>query len=390
MTVAAPSAITGLVMASLFNEFGWSRAEVSANILVTSFCALVCAPFANRLITRFGTRRVALAGFVSTAAGFALVGLSGPSLLSWLAAWVAYGVLSVFLGPMAWSSAVSSLFDRHRGLALSIALSGSGFAFAVWPPLLAPIIAAYDWRWAYLALAIFCIVVLLPLNAVALRALERPAPSGADTPAAQSHAATDAWGPTLGEALRGLLFWRILLAFVLSAAVNGSLLIHFHPILRELEFPLAQATYLTAAIGPAMIVGRIGTGWLMDRFFAPYVVAIALFLPALTLGILISGPNVGTALVASVLLGLSTGAVTGSAALLTSRYFGLRHYPGIFGVLISVFGISFGMIPTIAGHFYDVVGSYRPLFAVLLAAILPIGLLLATLGRYPDAGSAEQ
>lgn len=382
MTVAAPSALTGMVMEPLQQAFGWSRAQVAMNILVTALCALVLAPFAGSLITRYGTRTVALVGFVTTAAGFTAVALSGPSIWSWFVAWLVYGTLSVVLGPMVWSAAISTLFDRHRGLALSIALSGSGFAFSVWPPIVAPLLGDYSWRAAYLLLAIIAVVVMLPLNFFALRILrfrsvgETPQDSGTFAP-------PELWGGTLGDALGSFLFWRFALCFILAAAINGSLMIHFYPILTELRLPPQEAAYLTALMGPAMIVGRIGTGWLMDRLFAPYVVATALVLPAGSLLIFMLAPTSGAIMVASILEGLSIGAVTGALAYLTGRYFGLRHYASIFGVLIGIFGISMGVIPSLTGHFYDVTGSYVPLFPFLLAGLVPMGLMLATLGRYP-------
>lgn len=382
MTVAAPSVLTGMVMEPLLHDFGWSRSQVATNILITALCSLIFAPFAGNLINRYGIRSVALASFATTAIGFCAVAASGPALWTWYGSWLVYGILSVTLGPMLWSSAISSLFDRQRGMALSIGLSGSGFAFSVWPPIVAPLMEYHDWRAAYLALALAALLVMLPLNFFALRTLGRRS-GAAGTAAGPTQGATEPWGVTLGEALRTSLFWRFAACFVLAAAINGSLMIHFFPILSEIDLSAQEAAYLTAAMGPAMIVGRILTGWLMDRLFAPFVVAAALSLPAGTLLIFMLAPVPGAIMVGSILEGLSVGAMTGSLAYLAGRYFGLRHYPSILGVLIGIFGISMGVIPSLVGHFVDLTGSYSQLFPVLLAGIVPMALLLVTLGRYP-------
>lgn len=386
MTVAAPSALTGMVMEPLQQEFGWSRAQVTLSIMITAVCALVFAPVAGALINRYGVRVMALIGFMSTAIGFTAVAFSGPSVWSWFGAWFVYGTMSIALGPVLWSSALSSLFDRHRGFAISIALSGSGFAFSVWPPIVAPLIADYSWRAAYLLLAVICVAIMLPLNLFALRGLGRR--EAAHTTQGGPAAVAVIWGPTPGEALRSLLFWRIVAIFILAAAVSGSLMIHFYPILTELRLSASEAAYLTAVMGPAIIVGRIGTGWLMDRLFAPYVAAVAMMLPAGSLLILMLAPTPGPIMVAATLEGLSVGAMTGVLAYLTGRYFGLRHYASIFGVLIGIFGISMGLIPSLTGYYYDVGGSYLPLFPFMLAGTVPIGLLLVTLGHYPDPSAA--
>jgi MFS family permease len=381
MTVAAPSSITGLVMEPLQENFGWSRAQITANILIVALCALVCAPFAGSLINRYGARPIALISFISTAVGFVGIGLSGPSIWSWFAAWVGYGVLTIALGPIVWTSALSTLFDKHRGLALSIALSGSGFAFAVWPLLLTPLLANHSWRLAYLLLAAISILVMLPLNVLALRVLKQAA---GDTHHGAATQRSVLWGPTLGQALRHFRFWRLTLALMLAAAVNGSLMIHFFPILSELRFSPQEAAFITALMGPAMIVGRIATGWLMDRLFAPFIAAVMLVLPSITLFLLMQTPTIGRMILGSLVLGVSTGAITCTAAYLAGRYFGLRDYASIFGVIIGIFGVSFGTVPVLTGHYYDVTGTYLPLLPWLFAGTVPIGLLLATLGRYPD------
>lgn len=394
MVVAAPSSIVGLVMLPLQEEFGWSRAQITTSLLIVSLCALVFAPLAGAAINRFGPRPVTLVSVLTTGAAFTLIASSGPTIWTWFGAWAAYGLLSIALGPIVWSSALSSLFDQQRGLALSVAMSGSGLAFAVWPPIVTLILAEYGWREVYLLLAAIALIIILPLNFAALHTLRRrpaaPVPPSAVTSISrlEPEPLGLAWGPTLGLALREGRFWRMALALIIAAGVNGSLAIHFYPILSELHFAPGDAAYLVALIGPAMIGGRIFSGWLMDRLFAPFVIAIALALPAMTILILIFSPTLGMITVGSILLGASTGALTGGIAYLVSRYFGLRHYASIFGVLIGIFGVSFGLLPVLTGHFYDVAGSYAPLFPVMMAATVPTALLLATLGRYPQGQSS--
>ena len=54
-------------------------------------------------------------------------------------------------------------FNFRRGLAVSIALSGSGFGGAVLSPIITAIIVGYGWRTAYLVLAVIALVAALPI-----------------------------------------------------------------------------------------------------------------------------------------------------------------------------------------------------------------------------------
>ena len=379
MTVGAASSITGLVMKPLEVEFGWSRAEITGSILIVSLCAFVMAPIAGSAIRRYGSRAVALASFFTTALGFILIGMSGPSIWTWFAAWTVFGLMSAALGPIVWTSAVSNLFDRSRGMALSVALSGGGLAYAVWPPLVAPLLSNFGWRGAYFALAAIALAVMLPLNWFALRDRRPVTPQGTST---HAQALGDVWGMTLHEALRGTRFWRLVVALILMAGINGSLVIHFFPILSERNIPAQEAAFLTACIGPAMIGGRLATGYLIDRLFAPAVAAVATALPIVTSLVLLSATTSATAALAAVTVGVSTGSAGCTIAFLVGKYFGLRHYASIFGVLIATYGLGFGFFPVVTGHFFDVSGTYTPLLGAFMVGVVPAAVLIGSLGRY--------
>jgi predicted MFS family arabinose efflux permease len=385
MIVAAASSVIGIVMSPISAEFGWSRAEIAGSVLIVSLCALFCAPVCGNLIGRFGPRKVALLSLVATACGFCLIAASGGPVWTWFAAWVLFGLLSSALGPIVWTSAISNLFDRHRGLALSIALSGSGLAYTVLPPLVAPVVAHYGWRGVYLALALLTLLVVLPLNWLLLR--ERTSQVRSQESAGELSVKLASTSLTLGEALHNRRFWQLSTAMLIIAAVVGSLVIHFFPMLRELDVTVGQATYLTAAIGPAMIIGRMLTGYLVDRIFAPAVMASAAALPILTCLVLWTESSSPRALLlGAIALGISAGGIGCALAYLVSRYFGLAHYASIFGLLIAAFGVGFGLAPVISGHIFDVMRTYSNLYLVFALMLAPACILIATLGRYnsPD------
>jgi OFA family oxalate/formate antiporter-like MFS transporter len=88
--------------------------------------------------------------------------------------------------------------------------------------------------------------------------------------------------------------------------------------------------------------------------------------------------------VSVILIGLAAGAEVDLFAYLTSRYFGLKRYGSIYGVVFMVFSVSAGLAPAVFGLSFDLYGSYDLIFPI--AAVLSIigGLAMLLLGAYPD------
>ena len=73
------------------------------------------------------------------------------------------------------SLVTANWFTAKRGLAISIALSGSGFGGAILSPIVSSLIVSVGWRSAFLVLALVCIVAALPIKAYSFRPLPPPA-----------------------------------------------------------------------------------------------------------------------------------------------------------------------------------------------------------------------
>lgn len=67
------------------------------------------------------------------------------------------------------SLVTANWFTAKRGLAISIALSGSGFGGAILSPIVSSLIVSVGWRSAFLVLAAVCIVAALPITAYSFR-----------------------------------------------------------------------------------------------------------------------------------------------------------------------------------------------------------------------------
>lgn len=372
--------VTGIVMAPLMAEFGWSRAVITANVLINAVMSLLLAPVLGRLIARFGARRCAIAAVIAAVPGLLLIATAGGSASTWIGAWTLFAVINVGLSPMMWSGAVAGLFDRARGIALAITLSGAGIAYFVFPPFAVLMLQRFGWRGVYVGSAVLMLALLLPMIYAWFRG--RSELDANDRPTAGPNAAARLPGFTLGQAARTRQFWQFALLAALVALAEGALQVHLYPILHEGGLNSAMAAWIASLMGIAMIVGRLLTGFLLDRL-PPLPVFAASMLTLLASCLLARGftGNLVEGAAVSLCLGLGAGGTINALAYLTSRYFGLAAYAAIFGLLMGSFSVGYGIAPVVAGYMREAAQSYVPIFDWLAGALVASTLLTLSLGR---------
>jgi MFS family permease len=145
----------------------------------------------------------------------------------------------------------------------------------------------------------------------------------------------------------------------------------------------AQSAALTASLaGGAALIGRIGIGYLLDRFFAPYVAMWFFCGFALGIFLLWSGTVGGLVFVAVVLVGLGLGAELDVMPYVVSRYFGLRAFGEIYSYTFAVFTLGGVVGPVLMGAGFDATGSYNLVLAAFIIAALTAAGLMSRLGPY--------
>jgi MFS family permease len=143
---------------------------------------------------------------------------------------------------------------------------------------------------------------------------------------------------------------------------------------------LPTAALGSSIVGAAILLGRAGTGYLLDRFFAPRIAAA--FFGGAALGIAALWRGGPLAFAGGFLVGLGLGAEVDLIAYLTSRYFGLRAFAKVYSLILAAFGLAAALGPLLMGARFDRTGSYRdPLITLLVAAVIA-AILMTRLGPY--------
>ena len=145
---------------------------------------------------------------------------------------------------------------------------------------------------------------------------------------------------------------------------------------------LQMATLGSSLMGAGLLIGRVGTGYLLDRFFAPYLVAVLFGGAAVGIGLLWTGAATAIALAGALLVGLGMGAEVDIIAYLISRYFGLRSFGEIYGSAFGAFLLAGALGPLLMGAGFDLTDSYGAPLAALLTSTLVATVLMTRLGPH--------
>ena len=384
------AATFSIFAAPVREEMGWSQSEAYAALLVITFTAALLSPLMGAIVDRFGARRVILASFVAEIAIFASFSVQGPDLTSFYIRYFLLAVLTLGTTHVAFARVITLWFDRRRGLALGIALAGVGVGGFVWPLFVQAMIETFGWREAYLALAATIAVVALPTILALLR--DDPAavgqfPDGATPPtesgAMLTQTSSQRVGFTLSQAARTRTFWQVLVTFFVIGFAIQSALMHLVPLLTSRGISPMAAAVAQSLMFLAVTGGRLVTGWLMDRFFAPRVAFAFLLAPLVGLGLLsLEVPEV-VAILAALLIGLAIGAEVDVLAYLNGRYFGPRHFSRIYGSFYGTYSLSGGLGPMLTALLVERAG-YTAALAALIAVLIAGALALLFLPRFPE------
>lgn len=374
----------GVFLKPLMQEFHAGRAAIALGYTLHLIAAAVCAPLVGWFVDRYGSRRVILSATVMFACILLWNKILTSNLWQFYLFYVALGLLINGVGPIPYGNLVAHWFDRRRGLALGLMMIGLGAGAMIMPSFAQQLITRFDWRTAYVVLGWGVVLIAFPAVATFLR--EKPQhlgllpdgvlpgnSVGASKVAVHGLAAHDAW--------RSATFWLMVCAFFLvSISVQGCL-VHTTAMLIDRGIAAQTAALGSSLVGAAVLLGRVGTGYLLDHLFAPRVAAVFFGGAALGIGLLWLGTT-PVAFAGAFLVGLGLGAEVDLIAYLISRYFGLRAFGKVYSSAFAAFALAGALGPLIMGASFDRTGSYRSALATFLGATLVAAVLMTRLGPY--------
>jgi sugar phosphate permease len=273
LAAAGVRSTVGVLIVPLEQEFGWTRATISAAISVNLILYGFIGPFAAAIIDRIGVRRTMAGALAVVALGvIATRWMTEPwhLVLLWgVVVGGGTGMTALVLGAMV----ANRWFAERRGLVMGVLTASTATGQLVFLPALASLVTTYGWRVAVLAIAGFGLLVA-PLIGLIMR--DRPSdvgllPYGATTPEpTPPRAAGNPFVVPLEALWRGFQsrdFWLLFMSFfICGASTNGLIGTHLIAACFDHGIPEVHAAGLLAMMGVFDFIGTTLSGWLSDRW----------------------------------------------------------------------------------------------------------------------------
>ncbi|MFK8052853.1 MAG: MFS transporter [Woeseiaceae bacterium] len=376
----------GVFIGPYTQEFGWSVDTILSAFTVFTLCAMFLGPTVGHLADKIGVRKVVLVAIPLFSLGLMAMALNNGSVVLYLFLWGLLATLGVGTLPITFTRAVNRWFHDSRGLALGIALIGTGLSGFLSKLLVAALIPVVGWRGAYVGLGLLPLLISWPIAFFMFHDTDdEKAKKRVEALAAarEIKLSPNPGGMELGEALTNWRFWLLAYSFLPLSFIIGGPIPGIEHIMTNEGFSTEQAVALGTFVPLSVVAGRLIGGILIDHFWAPAVSAIILTMPILfCLVIRSTDPSFAMVAMGNISLGLAAGVEYDLLAFLVSKYFGLKRYAAIYGFMYAIFGLGAGFGPWLYGLSFEATGSYDTILGYALFVIPLAALPLLALGRY--------
>jgi predicted MFS family arabinose efflux permease len=365
----------GIFLKPLTEQFHWSREAVSAGFSIAALSVAACSPAIGLLLDRLPPRRIFLPCLAVFGCAFISLATLTPQLWRLYATCVVLGVVGNGTAYLAYSRVLSTWFQARLGAAFALLMSGGAIGAIVLPPATQALVGAAGWRYSFVILGSMILAIGLPMG---MQIRERAGVArSSESPVT---------GVSAGAALRSRIFWIIVTVLFFSSISQNGAIAHLSALLTDRGIPSSSAALAVSSLGGATLAGRILTGWLLDRYFAPRVSFCLLTAAAVGTFLVSHAHSMLTGMLGAALIGIGMGAEADITPYLLSRYFGLRSFSVLYGLTWTAYAIAGAIGPMMMGKAFDEHGSYEALLTRLSVLTFAGGALMLFLPRYSHLG----
>ena len=336
-------------------DFNVPRADATLPYTLTTIGFMIGGIIVGRLADRFGIFPPLAGGAILMSLGYVLTAFA-PSLPVFA---VVSGV-TIGLGAAATFAPLvadaSLWFDRHRGLAISLATAGSSLAGVVWPPIIQHFIAMVGWRQTHVGIGIFCLATMLPLGLILRR---RPVFHKATLEAASTGNVIQAIGSGSGlglapNATQGLLAF----AGVCCCVAMSMPQVHLVAYCGDLGYGPARGAEMLAVMLGFGVASRLIFGWVLNLIGGLPTLLLGSTMQAIALALYLPFNGLVSLYVVSAIFGLAQGGIVPSYAVIVRELFPAQEAGFRVSLAISVTLAGMALGGWMAGAIYDWTGSY--------------------------------
>ena len=364
-------------------SFGWSRALVSGASSLAFFVMGAGGIAAGILNDRTGPRLILTVSGISMGIGYILMSqMNAP--------WQLYLLYGLMVGiglsthDVLTLSTVARWFIKRRGMMSGIVKVGTGFGQLVVPMIGTTLIAAYGWRSSYLIIGAAVLIGLVGTAQFMKRDPEGLGlkPDGGLYGEDGSQSGQAGIDLSFTEARRTLPFWILCLAEFTIFFCLLTMVIHIVPFGRDQGLSPGTAAGVLSTLGGVSMLGRATLGVVIDRIGGKKALLVCFIILLASLCWLQLSSKAWNLYVFALFYGFTHGGFFTVMSPTVAEFFGTGSHGTLFGLILFCGTIGGSVGPLLTGYLFDVTGSYRLAFALLIALAI-IGFTLIAFLQSP-------
>ena len=360
-------------------DLGWNRTSLSSAFFMNMTFFALTMSIGGRLYDRYGPKWVILVSTLFLSAGY--IGIAFIDSLwefyicyGFLAA-IGFGGVSI---PLV-AALMSNWFEKRRGLAISLAISGNCIGQFLLVPVFSTIVLNHGWRISYALIGFIMLVVncLLCLTVIrgnpsdlGLRPYGRGKQEHPEPRVSNGNAGRIPLDLGLRMALRTYSFWLYLVIMFVCGSGDFLVAVHLVALLTDFGIPFKTAGNILALFGLLSLGGILLAGPASDRFGNRWPIALTFVLRFMVFLLILKYPNEINFYIFALLFGFTFLVTAPLTATLMGRLYGLTHVGLLSGFATTVHHLAGGFWAYMGGMLFDRTGSYQSIFVISAAMCL--------------------
>lgn len=373
----------GVFVKTWEEDWAVSTAAISFAAAVGALVNGFSQPVLGWLTDRFGGRPVVLVSFLVM--GLATVGIAAVS--SVLGLMVLYGfIISFSSGGISHSTTgviVARWFERQRGVAMSVLVSGGSVGALIFVPFLSYLLIEFGWQTAWILTGLIALVIGIPLMLIVVRS--KPSDIGLKIDGqdagdvADSGSLVQAIGPKFVDkwpaALSSGPIWQLSFAYFVCGVTTTSVAVHFVRWAISEDVNTGTAALAFGLLSGINAVGVLVVGLLSDRLQRKNLLGAVYLVRGVAFLTLIFLPGPVAVWAFAVIGGMSWLATVPLTAALTADVYGVRNLGTLFGLANMSHAIGGALAISAFGWAFTNWGSYNIPFVVGAITLLAAGIV---------------
>ena len=369
----------GVMFKPMIAEFGWSRASISLAFFVHMAVFALAVPVMGKFYDRYGPKWVIIISTLFVAAGFMLTASvnSLPQLLFYYGLLAAIGLGGTSVPMIA--ALTSKWFEKWRGLATSVALSGNSLGQFALVPVFTIFTISYGWRYSYLYIGIIMLIVNLILALLIIKGdphhlglhpygsnrhekiLNEKGQTAAENTEVVHGMARD-FG--LKDAMGVYSFWLFAIAMFVCGSGDFFITTHLIAFVTDMGVSPVTGGNMLAWYGLMSLAGILVAGPLSDYIGNKIPIAATFLIRAILLLLLLKYKNLTMLYIFTLAFGFTHLMSAPLTPTLLGKLFGFSNIGVISGFVNTIHHLAGGFWAYMGGMIFDKTGSYQLAFAI--------------------------